>query len=290
MSHLLYQLYEHRLRRQIRAGPMPEHVGLILDGNRRYARKQGFPDPGRAYVMGAQKLDEVLQWCDELGIPAVTLWVCSTENLKRSHAEVSGILGAVEAKIGALAQDPWIHQRRVRVKAAGRLSLLPLSTVDVIRKAEDATADYDAMTLTIAVAYGGREEIADAVRDLIRAKVQDGLGVAELAEHITPAAIDQHLTPPASQIPASSSAPAARCGYRAFSYGNASIANSTSRTFIGRSSARSTSCARFARSSRESDALGSKAGDPSDRRSPQGAHSSWRRRPPPSWVTHGSRG
>src|SRR5271157_2656922 len=130
MSHLLYQLYELRLRRQIRARPMPEHVGLVLDGNRRYARKQGFSD-GRAYRMGAQKLDEVLLWCNELGIPAVTLWVCSTENLKRSHAEVSRILGAVEAKIGALAHDPWIHQRRVRVKAAGRLSLLPLSTVDV---------------------------------------------------------------------------------------------------------------------------------------------------------------
>ena len=134
--------------------------------------------------MGAQKLDEVLLWCNELDIPAVTLWVCSTENLKRSHAEVSGILGAVEAKIAALAEDPWIHQRRVRVKAAGRLSLLPPSTVAVIRKAEEATADYDAMTLTIAVAYGGREEIADAVRDLIRAKVRDGLGVDELAEHI----------------------------------------------------------------------------------------------------------
>jgi len=74
MSHLLYQLYELRLRRQIRARPMPEHVGLILDGNRRYARKQGFTDPGRAYEMGAQKLDEVLLWCNELGIPAVTLW------------------------------------------------------------------------------------------------------------------------------------------------------------------------------------------------------------------------
>ena len=70
MSHLLYQLYELRLRRQIRARPMPEHVGLILDGNRRYARKQGFTDPGRAYEMGAQKLDEVLLWCNELGIPA----------------------------------------------------------------------------------------------------------------------------------------------------------------------------------------------------------------------------
>jgi short-chain Z-isoprenyl diphosphate synthase len=150
--------------------------------------------------MGAQKLDDVLQklddvlmWCNDLSIPAVTLWVCPTENLKRSRAEVSWILGAVEAKIGALAQDPWIHQRRVRVKVAGRLGLLPLSTVAVIRKAEEATAKYDAMILTIAVAYGGREEIVDAVRDLIRAKARDGLGLDELAEQITPAAIDQYL-------------------------------------------------------------------------------------------------
>ena len=172
---------------------MPGHVGVILDGNRRYARKQGFPDPNRAYELGAQKLDEVLLWCSELGIPAVTLWVCSTENLKRSHAEVSGILRAVEAKIGALAHDPWIHQRRVRVKVAGRLSLLPESTVAVIRSAEEATAGYDAMTLTIAVAYGGREEIADAVRDLIRAKARDGEGLEKVAEHITPEMIDRHL-------------------------------------------------------------------------------------------------
>src|ERR1700722_19395814 len=193
MWNFLYQRYEHRLGRQIGAGRLPEHVGLILDGNRRYAREQGFPDPSQAYEMGAQKLDDVLMWCSALAIPAVTLWVCSTENLKRSDAEVSMILRAVETKIGALAQDPWIHQRRVRVKAAGRLGLLPLSTVAVIRKAEKATADYDAMILTIAVAYGGREEIVDAVRDLIRAKARDGLGVDELAEQITPAAIDQYL-------------------------------------------------------------------------------------------------
>jgi short-chain Z-isoprenyl diphosphate synthase len=193
MWNLLYQCYEHRLRRQIGAGGLPEHVGLILDGNRRYAREQGLPDPSQAYQMGAQKLDDVLMWCNDLGIPAVTLWVCSTENLKRSDAEISMILRAVETKIGALAQDPWIHQRRVRVKAAGRLGLLPLSTVAAIRSAQEATADYNAMTLTIAVAYGGREEIVDAVRDLIRAKARDGLGLDELAEQITPAAIDQYL-------------------------------------------------------------------------------------------------
>jgi short-chain Z-isoprenyl diphosphate synthase len=79
MWNFLYQCYEQRLRRQIGAGSLPEHVGLILDGNRRYAREHGFPDPSQAYEMGAQKLDDILMWCSDLGIPAVTLWVCSTE-------------------------------------------------------------------------------------------------------------------------------------------------------------------------------------------------------------------
>ena len=167
----------------------------------------------------------------------MTLWVCSTENLKRPHAEVSEILGAVEAKIAALAEDPWIHQRRVRVKAAGRLSLLPLSTVAVIRKAEEATAGYDAMTLTIAVAYGGREETADAVRDLIRARrCGTGSGLMNSPNTSPPLPSTNISTRSAFRIPISSSAPAARCGYRAFCYGKAFIANSTLRTSIGRSS------------------------------------------------------
>ena len=102
---LLYWLYESRLRRQIGSHAVPRHVGIILDGNRRYARKHGLADPRAAYDLGADKLDDVLAWCSDLAIPAVTLWVCSTENLKRSRAEVSWILGAVEATIGALARS-----------------------------------------------------------------------------------------------------------------------------------------------------------------------------------------
>ena len=120
MLRLLYWLYEARLRRQIRAQPVPRHVGIILDGNRRYARKRGLTDPRVAYDLGAEKLDDVLAWCVDLEIPAVTLWVCSIDNLRRSKAEVSDILAAVETKIGALAQDPAIHRHRVRVKAVGR--------------------------------------------------------------------------------------------------------------------------------------------------------------------------
>jgi short-chain Z-isoprenyl diphosphate synthase len=193
MLRLLYWLYAFRLRRQISSHPVPRHVRIILDGNRRYAYKRRLIHPRLAYDLGAEKLDDVLAWCFDLGIPAVTLWVCSIDNLRRSQAEVSDILAAVEAKIGALAKDPVIHSRRVRVKAMGRLDLLPPSTRVVLRAAEQATADYDALRLTIAIAYGGREEIADAVRDLVRDKVRHGTDLEAAVEGITPLAINNYL-------------------------------------------------------------------------------------------------
>ncbi|MGH6797546.1 MAG: polyprenyl diphosphate synthase [Roseiarcus sp.] len=193
MKRILYSLYERRLLRQIHARPAPRHVGIILDGNRRYARQHGLVEPRAAYDLGAEKLDDVLAWCSELQIPAVTLWVCSIDNLKRSQAEVSSILAAVETKIRALVQDPAIHRLRVRVKAVGRLDLLPTSTAAVLREAEDRTAGYDGVTLTIAIAYGGREEIADAIRALIRDKIRQGVTLETIAGEITPEAVDGHL-------------------------------------------------------------------------------------------------
>jgi short-chain Z-isoprenyl diphosphate synthase len=193
MKRLLYWLYERRLLRQIRAGEAPQHVGIILDGNRRYARKHRLADPCEAYNIGAEKLDDVLAWCAELQIRAVTLWVCSIDNLRRSPDEVSGILAAVETKIGELAADPAIGRLGVRVKAVGRLDLLPASTVAVLREAEAATAAHTGLKLMIAIAYGGREEIADAVRDLIRERIGRGASLEAIAAEITPEAIDGHL-------------------------------------------------------------------------------------------------
>jgi short-chain Z-isoprenyl diphosphate synthase len=189
----LYWIYERRLLHQLEQRPMPRHIGIILDGNRRHARKRGLSDPCEIYQRGADKLDQILDWCAELRIPAVTLWVFSTENLKRSRAEVSGILAAIEAKIGALAHDPFMHQNRVRVQAIGRLDLLPESVVAAIRAAETATAQYDLMTLTIAVGYGGREEIADAVRSFIQMQARQGASLSDVVERITPEAIACHL-------------------------------------------------------------------------------------------------
>jgi len=189
----IYALYGRRLLAQVRLRPPPRHVGIILDGNRRYGRLSGLLDPLQVYARGAQKLDDLLDWCGELSIPAVTLWVCSTDNLERPSHEVAGILGALEVKLLALAEDPQIHRRRVRVQAIGRLDLLPAGTLAAIRAAEAATAGYDAMRLSIAVAYGGREEIADAVREMLAEAMQRGASLADIVARVSPELIGRHL-------------------------------------------------------------------------------------------------
>jgi short-chain Z-isoprenyl diphosphate synthase len=189
----LYRLYERRLLSEVLARPVPRHVGIILDGNRRYGIRWGVNDSAQIYALGARKLDDVLDWCAELAIPAVTLWVCSTENLRRAPDQVSGILAAVEAKLLSLIDNPQIHRRRVRVQTIGRMELLPDHTVAALRAAREGTSDYDGMVLTIAIAYGGHEEIVDAVRALLEEEAQRGVSLHEAINHITPKGIAEHL-------------------------------------------------------------------------------------------------
>jgi short-chain Z-isoprenyl diphosphate synthase len=192
----VYRWYEARLLHEVHAGPMPRHIGIILDGNRRHGRDQGLRDFREIYAMGAHKLDDVLDWCAELGVGAVTLWVCSTDNLSRPAEELSGILAAIEAKMNSLAADPRIHRLGVRVAAIGRLDLLPASLVAALDQARAATAANRQMTLTIAANYGGREEIADAMRSLMREFAARGLSPEAAAAAVTPDAIGRHLYAP----------------------------------------------------------------------------------------------
>ncbi len=196
MTSLLYRLYAHLLLRQIRRRAVPRHVGIILDGNRRYARENGLPDPLAAYALGASKLDDVLEWCAELAIPALSLWVFSPDNLRRAPTEVSSILAAVESKLRRLAADARVRRLRVRVRAVGKLELLPDSTLAAIAAAEAATATHDGLTLVIAVAYGGREEIADAVRALLRDKAKQGEDLEATIASISQEEIARYLYAP----------------------------------------------------------------------------------------------
>lgn len=193
IQRFLYYLYERRLLRDIGRLEMPRHVGIILDGNRRHGRARGVTEPEAIYRAGAQKLDEILDWCAELGISAVTLWVFSTDNFRRPAKEVSGIFAAIEAKLTALAVDPSIHRRRVRVRAIGRLALMPERVIAAITAAERATAGYDGMELNIAVAYGGRQEIVDAVRSWLGSLAAKSASLPEAIASVTPEAIAGHL-------------------------------------------------------------------------------------------------
>ncbi|MFZ2003906.1 MAG: polyprenyl diphosphate synthase [Stellaceae bacterium] len=189
----LYRLYETRLAAAVCANSLPRHIGIILDGNRRHARKIGITNPRAVYDIGAQKLDDVLDWCAEIQISMVTLWVFSPENLRRSGEEVSGILAAIEAKMSALALDARIHDRRIRVRAIGKLSLVPESVRAAIRTAETATAGYDGMMLSIAVGYGGRQEITDAVTELLNDSLRAERSLSEAIAALTSAAIGRYL-------------------------------------------------------------------------------------------------
>jgi short-chain Z-isoprenyl diphosphate synthase len=192
----LYRIYERRLGRQVRTQPVPRHVGVILDGNRRHGRQHQMTDPEKVYTVGADKLDDLLAWCVELKIPAVTLWVLSTENLARNPQEVNGILTAIETKLLKLAKAPQIHRQRVRVRAIGCLDLLPPATLAAVRAAEAATKGYDGLQLTIAAAYGGRQEITDAVQSFLREQLNKGRTLEEVVEAVTPDAVGRHIYSP----------------------------------------------------------------------------------------------
>jgi len=161
-----YKFYEKWLGGVVTSGEMPEHVGIILDGNRRWGFEK-YGDKLNGHLYGARTGENFLEWCLDLGIRTVTLYVFSTENFHRPKEEVNAILKIIEDEARRLITDQRIHQHRVHVKAIGRLELLPDSLRGVFAEVEKVTADYDQHYLNIAVAYGGRAEIVDAAKRII---------------------------------------------------------------------------------------------------------------------------
>lgn len=167
VNRLTYHLYERSLWRQIKDGPMPSHIGVILDGNRRWASERSFP-PWLGHKVGAEKVSEFLEWCWQLGIKTATLYAFSTENFHRRKDEVEAIMRFAEEKFQQLLHDERIYRYRVRVKAMGRLQMLPKRIRELVARIEEATKDHDGFYLNVAIAYGGRAEIVDAVRRIAR--------------------------------------------------------------------------------------------------------------------------
>jgi tritrans,polycis-undecaprenyl-diphosphate synthase [geranylgeranyl-diphosphate specific] len=158
-----YKVYESRLKSQVMSGEVPGHIGIILDGNRRWASSQGLA-PEAGHEEGANVAEDLLDWCDELGVKTVTLYVLSTENLAREPAEVREILRLIEQRLGRLLADERIVKHRVKVRAIGQLEFLPEPIRSLLAEIEKKTEGFSDHYLNIAVAYGGRAEITDVVR------------------------------------------------------------------------------------------------------------------------------
>ncbi|SNT13023.1 short-chain Z-isoprenyl diphosphate synthase [Micrococcales bacterium KH10] len=188
MPRYLYRLYEKRLLASLPADRMPRHVGVILDGNRRWARAFG-ESAVTGHRRGADKIAEFLSWCDELGIELATLWMLSTDNLSRSSEELEALLNVIEDVINELADAG-----RWQIRVVGRLDLLPESVATALRRAEEKCADIEGgVTVNVAVGYGGRHEIADAVRAVLRESLERGDDLGHIADTIDVEHIAAHL-------------------------------------------------------------------------------------------------
>ena len=208
-DNLLYDIYERRLAARIDPATVPHHVGVILDGNRRWAKSMGF-GAAQGHKRGADKIEEFLGWAEQMGVQVVTLWLLSTDNLSRDPAELSPLLDIIAHAVDELAETG-----RWSLRLVGAVDLLPEPLAERLRAAvvrsrpasaeaseaagpadeavETAEAEDRRMQVNIAVGYGGRQEIADAVRELLREQAAAGASLEEVAASLSEEDITAHL-------------------------------------------------------------------------------------------------
>lgn len=189
LREILYDFYEWRLNRQLVGAQVPRHVGIMLDGNRRWAREAGFTDVAEGHRMGARKIADLLNWCQDADVELVTMWLLSTDNLNRPESELLPLLDIITEVVEEIAgpETPW------RLRIVGALDLLPNETATRLAEAAQRTKGRTGMEVNVAVGYGGRQEIADAVKKLLLKHVEVGTSIEELAEVLDVDHIAEHL-------------------------------------------------------------------------------------------------
>jgi len=192
----LYGLYEQRLSRSLDRAALPEHIGVIHDGHRRYARAEGLPDYAASYRVGMAKFVEFLAWTADLDIEAVTCWLLSTENLDRPEDELAPYYRVLIELFDEIPNTA--AGNNMNVQFIGSLDLLPSDLVESAKRLE-ARCNTGSRRVTIALAYGGRQEIVDAVKDLVDHLATDGVPSDEIADHIDREAMSARMY--ASDLP-----------------------------------------------------------------------------------------
>jgi tritrans,polycis-undecaprenyl-diphosphate synthase [geranylgeranyl-diphosphate specific] len=183
-----YKVYEKWLWRQVKNGAKPEHIAIILDGNRRWATDKDL-DPWSGHEKGAEKVEQLIDWCIKLNVKSITLYAFSTENFRRSSDEIAEIMRIACENLRKILTDERVIKDRILVKVIGRKNLLPEDLQQVIRDVERTTQDYDGHFLNFAFAYGGRAEIVDAAR-----KIAEDVHAGKLSpDEVNEATFEQHL-------------------------------------------------------------------------------------------------
>lgn len=186
---ILYDLYQRRIRRGLDADAVPQHVAMILDGNRRWARQNALQTVAHGHRAGAAKFREFLVWCDDLNVEVATLYLLSTDNLTgRATDELNGLFEI----IAELAED-LSHYRDWRVQHVGSAEGLPAELAEVLAAAEARTRTNTGLHVNLAIGYGGRREIADAMRSIVTSHKAAGGSLDALADILTPELIADHL-------------------------------------------------------------------------------------------------
>ena len=184
---LLYEVYAKRVAAQIPADRVPRHVGIMLDGNRRWARATG-SHPTVGHQAGADKIEEFLGWCEDAGVEVVTLWLLSPENLQRPRDEIAPLLEIIADVVVELGATGRWH-----VNPIGALDLLPSETAAVLKEVGTRTDGISGLHVNVAIGYGGRREIADAVRSLLQEHASRGTSITDLANLLDVEHIAEHL-------------------------------------------------------------------------------------------------
>jgi len=183
-----YRLYERKLEAQIKQDRLPEHVAIILDGNRRWAKYHFLANKG-AHAIGADKAEQLLTWIYDLRIKITTLYVLSIENLERDKKELENIFDLLGIKLEKLYNDSRIHERQMKIKAIGNIGALPKSIKEILFKLEEETNHYDLTFLNIAIAYGGQQELVEAIRKIAYDVEKKELQISDINEQ----SIDSYL-------------------------------------------------------------------------------------------------
>ncbi|RLE63211.1 MAG: di-trans,poly-cis-decaprenylcistransferase [Thermoprotei archaeon] len=179
----IYKVYEKWLYYQVRNGKMPVHIAIILDGNRRWARSRGLP-PWLGHEAGAEKLKEVLRWIFDLGIKIVTIYALSTENLNRDKVELEHLFNIAERYLRDMINSDILEEYQVRFKAIGKIELLPDNIRRLLRELEIKTEHYDEHYVNLAIAYGGRSEIVEATKSIVKEVLKGTIKIEDINEKL----------------------------------------------------------------------------------------------------------